>query len=435
MSSINPIDQFIHNELTPIPADEKPSFNSLRIIHQEINANAMTVPSTRGGGQHGHLALVVPPAEYALIPNTAAWVNPVHPGPAVIYPAAAPTAAQISAADRQYKVDLEDVKLYQATQAQLKKQIIAAVPDTYIKLLKDDRYGYANVTALDLLIHLDDTYGTVTADDLDQNLAKMNAEWSPTQPIEDLWNQIKDCQRYAQPQDPISDAAIIRSALANLEKSGVFTDALKDWRKRTLATQTWDNLLADFAAADKERQRHLTTATSGYANAAILAAATEALNKALATKATQQQQPPTMAYCWSHGLGSNPDHSSATCTNRQPGHNPKATVANMMGGCCIIENAPSTSAPNATTMTKTHPPPCRRIGLTGTRECEHQSALNAIKTKGCIKHTFFWSPDQASPSSGYRQHRQLPFHRIFSCTLRTSHQHTAHRHAHQGATT
>jgi hypothetical protein len=86
---------------------------------------------------------------------------------------------------------------------------------------------------------------------------------------------------------------------------------------------TWDNLTADFTRADKERNRHLTTKQTGFANKTVENTPVRELN--------------TMSYCWSHGLSHNTTHTSATCSFPQPGHQKEATVANMMGGCCIIK--------------------------------------------------------------------------------------------------
>ena len=100
--------------------------------------------------------------------------------------------------------------------SQLKKLLITAVPETFIKTKRDEFFGYANVTVLQLLDHLDATYGTVTAADLTKNTEAMEKEWSTTQPLEDLWNQITICQAFAKDHDPISERAAIRSACNNL---------------------------------------------------------------------------------------------------------------------------------------------------------------------------------------------------------------------------
>eukprot|EP00957_Ditylum_brightwellii_P050885 3858894-Ditylum_brightwellii.AAC.1 len=54
---------------------------SLLILINEVKANAMTVPTTLGGGACGHLGLVLAPVQYSSIPGTAVYVRPTHPGP------------------------------------------------------------------------------------------------------------------------------------------------------------------------------------------------------------------------------------------------------------------------------------------------------------------------------------------------------------------
>jgi hypothetical protein len=110
------------------------------------------------------------------------------------------------------------------------------------------------------------------------------------------------------------------AAVANLQKSGVFTDALRDWRKRTIATQTLANLKLDFNNADKERRRELSSKGAGYAGAVI---------------EEKPKAPPTIQgfyYCWTHGFSRNSKHDSNSCTKPAHNHNKKATLSNMMGG-------------------------------------------------------------------------------------------------------
>ena len=44
-------------------------------------------------------------------------------------------------------------------------------------------------------------------------------------------------------------------------------------------------------------------------------------------------QPRTIYYCWSCGFGTNPNHTSATCTRKREGHIATATKDNRQGGC------------------------------------------------------------------------------------------------------
>ncbi|CAB9524327.1 hypothetical protein SEMRO_1524_G279590.1 [Seminavis robusta] len=327
MTSFTAMDYFSHELLTPIPLEEKPSFPSLKIIHQELNANAMAVQSTLGGGQYGHLSLTISSTRFNALPDAAAFVIPVHP---VVQPAHAgnATAAQIAETNRLYKESIERFLIYKATGTALKKQLLQAIPDTFTNTLKNDLFGYTNVTVLQILDHLDTAYGSVDQADLKDNIKRMEAEWSPNQPIEELFNQIKAAQQFAADHDPITEKTALRAATTNFENSGTFTEALREWNNKAEADQTWTNLESHFKKADKARRRILTASEVGYANAAI--------SKVSANAKTSANAVP-MWYCWSHGLGPNMTHTSINCTKPVTGHRKEATVDNMMGGCYIIK--------------------------------------------------------------------------------------------------
>ena len=196
-------DQFPHPELTPLPTDtEKPNHASLKLLHKELNANAMAITSDLGSGRHGHLALTVSAATYLVLAD-AEFVPPEHPGPAPIH-AAAPTTAQITKTNRQFAADTLAFKVYASIESSLKKLLLIAVPSTYIDELSNDVLGYANTTTLDILTHLDTTYGTITSDNLDLNLKNLHQEWSTKQPMEDLWKQIRMCRLFADGIDPMN---------------------------------------------------------------------------------------------------------------------------------------------------------------------------------------------------------------------------------------
>jgi hypothetical protein len=321
--------QFPHQELTPLAITDKPTNASLRPLRKELNANAMSIPSVRGGGAHGHLSLTMPAAAYTALTG-AVFVTPVHPGPAPIHVLGA-TQAQITETNRQYSANLKEFSTYIAVEANLKKLLIQAVPNVFIDELNNELFGYANTTTLALLTHLTTTYGTITSDDLNSNLDDLSRTWTSTQPLEDLWKQIRHCRLFAEDHDPISEAMAVRSAVQNLENSGVFIDAIKDWRKRPEAEHTFALLKEHFNTADRERLRLLTSSSAGYLAQAL--AATEIVADPAPPK---PRKPMTLHYCWSHGLGPNPTHTSATCRRQITGHRTDSVLTNMLGGCNII---------------------------------------------------------------------------------------------------
>ena len=318
-----------HPSLTPLSTtDGKPNFASLKLLHKEINDNAMTTPCVRS--PHGHLALTISTASYTALTG-APFNTPVHPGDAPMHQPGA-TGPQITETNRLYISDLALFNVLSSVEASLKKQLLAAVPRTFIDELDHELYGFAGVSTLAILTHLDTTYGTITTDDLNQNLDALHRTWSTDQPIEDLWKQLRQCVLFAAPIDPISDLTAIRAAITNLEKSGVFSDAIKDWRKLDANAQTMAMLKDVFNKADCERLRSVTSRDAGFSGAAIT---TPGAGTAVTINHTNG-----LHYCWSHGLGRTALHTSANCRTKLQGHREDATVHNMMGGCNYIQRRP-----------------------------------------------------------------------------------------------
>ena len=80
--------------LTPITG--KPTNTTLQLLQRQLFTNARSVPSARGGGLHGHLAILLSDANYIACVGVA-FLVPAHPGPP---PVAVGTAAAVSVALR-----------------------------------------------------------------------------------------------------------------------------------------------------------------------------------------------------------------------------------------------------------------------------------------------------------------------------------------------
>lgn len=328
--SENVTNNFPHVVLTSLP-NERPTRLTLKLLQIEVNSNAVSVPSNRGNGALGHLAIVVSPATYMAASTNIPFLAPPHPGAAPnhnVQPATAPIIAEIN---RQFIADLAEYKTYYNTEAAIKQQIIAAVPGTFINEVRDDMLGFANISVLTILNHLHNTYGKLTTDDLDANMSTLHKDWSPTQPLEDLFEQVRKCREFALGTDPISEKTAVRAIIANLEKTGIFTDAIRDWRKLPTVEHTLPNLKVHFTEADRERQRLQTSTGAGYHSSAA------AITNKKPTPATQSNNTSNqMYYCWSHGYSPNNEHDSTNCKFPAPGHRVEATVCNMLGGCNFI---------------------------------------------------------------------------------------------------
>ena len=235
----------------PINSNSTPNANSIRTLKRELYANATSVPTSLGGGNHGHLGLITTAAEYAIITGAGvpAFIPPAQPVALILAGTAEVRAQQIET----YKGHKEAHKTFTAISTLLKKQIIEAVPSEYIASLADDLLGYTNVTAHVMLQTLTTNYGTITQDDLEDNYEKLSAPWDPNSPIETVFTLVTSCRQFATAGgDAISDATAMREVLKMLEKSGVLDTAVEDWRLQAGAGRTFVRLLPFFVTATKK---------------------------------------------------------------------------------------------------------------------------------------------------------------------------------------
>jgi hypothetical protein len=123
---------------------------SLALLHDEINANAISVQSTRGTGTFWHLALTVTAANYTA---GTVFAQPKHPGDNLVHPAMA-TATELTETNFCFLANSKAFERYCVTAAALKAQLIVAVPDTFINAVRIPGLGYATVLELQFLKHL-----------------------------------------------------------------------------------------------------------------------------------------------------------------------------------------------------------------------------------------------------------------------------------------
>jgi hypothetical protein len=272
-------------------------------------------------------------------------------------------------------------------QQALKKQIISVFEPMYLDILNDNTVGYANISARDMLDHLFETYGNITAVDLEINFEHMRRAWDPQQPVEYLFKQIQDCADYSEAGGVlVGHPQQINVGYIKIFTTGHFMSACCRWNKKHAIEKTWTHFKSHFAAAHRQHKQIQgeSAATAGYhsANAAVgqtedqiaeatigalsnLATATAAergvvaaLTQANARLAKQLEDnsnelgelkvllkkehtekrgqrsfnPSPSNYFWTHGYKVGSTHTSLTCKLPKQGHKSEATRADNMGG-------------------------------------------------------------------------------------------------------
>ncbi len=127
-----------------MPIDGKSTNTTLQLLQRQLFTNAHSMPSARGGGDHGHLALalVLSHVNY-LARGGVLFVVPVHPGPPL---KAADTAAVTAVPLCNNNDALANIMLYNSLCLALTAQILTAVNISFLCALEDPDFGFGDVT-------------------------------------------------------------------------------------------------------------------------------------------------------------------------------------------------------------------------------------------------------------------------------------------------
>jgi hypothetical protein len=127
---------------------------------------------------------------------------------------------KISAARHIWEEDVQTYRTCTSIQQALKKQIISVFEPIYLDILNGNMVGYANISARDMFNHLFETYGNITAVDLEINFENIRRAWDPQHPVESLLKQTQDYADYSEAGgrphwSPTTDQRLVRTHICN----------------------------------------------------------------------------------------------------------------------------------------------------------------------------------------------------------------------------
>jgi hypothetical protein len=281
---------FAHHDLTQIQGE--PTFSDLRLLTREVKANAMAVHSTLGGGAHGHLGLVLTPAQYATLSPTP-FVRPVFPATLVI--PAGTTAVAAANMERTYKEEIRLFREVMGVENALKQQLNKAVGSAFLDAIRDPITFVLQGTIADNLAFLVNTYGNVTPESLNDKFEEVSgAIYDPSRPIDTLFNSIVALAELAEAANvPYSEQQQITIVYNILNRSGRFTSDIKDWKRKPAAERTWINLKLHFRRAHDELRETSSETLQAMQQANIAQQVIEGISHLIPPQPTTENLAPT----------------------------------------------------------------------------------------------------------------------------------------------
>ena len=227
-----------------------PSYQTLTQLKKQLKANAQSVSCTLGNGAHGHLGLVLTPAEYAAV-STTPYEIPTFPGPFSL-----PRNVDGAEAMRRECAYFEKIRLFRQVQdvnQALIRQIIAAVDKNYLDELRDETTNRITKTIPEILCYLFDNFADVNAEDVckqEDTVSQYN--WNIAEPPMEFFKAITDLQKMATAANvPRSQPQLISIGIQIIQRTGDFEKALLEWYEKDPNSQTWLAFKRHFTTAHK----------------------------------------------------------------------------------------------------------------------------------------------------------------------------------------
>jgi hypothetical protein len=373
----------------------EPCYNDIRQLRTVIYENAASYNTPLGGGNHGHLGMVMPALNYANVSPTP-WVDPPEPAAVVVFDQVAPTAAQIAEAHRTHSLALKTRREFQNLDRALTRVLVDTIEPLYLKPFHGEYIGLLGKSTKQLLEALIASYGYILPQELEANYAQLSMPYDATQePLQILIERFEEARTFASDgQLPIAEGQMINSGIVALKNTGVLERFIDQWNDKPRADRsTWLQFKEHFQPRVLEYQKgrrgasapqfgmmmdhyhpHIITPSNSQdtsdsimqANSTAMANMAATQNELLKQLADMQEKFVTMnakaqhkndstpvrrggkpattympgnpgnkdpnGYCWTHGYNVAHGHTSANCKRRATGHQSTATRADNQGG-------------------------------------------------------------------------------------------------------
>ena len=236
-------------ELTKLQGE--PNAESLHKLRNELKANTQAVTSSLSNKAHGHLALVLDDTQYTHLTQQP-FVRPVHPGPLTIPQPTNNAMATVMKVEYEEAVHL--FRKVQGIEKALIQQIVQAIAAPYLSSIRDRTTNSLRGTVYKILTHLQDVYGGVSRQMLEDRGNELHSMVYNTQlPINIVFNAIKDYVNFADlANQTLTSSQMIAKAYVILHKTRRFKNDITAWNRLPAIGKTWESFKTHFRRATQE---------------------------------------------------------------------------------------------------------------------------------------------------------------------------------------
>ena len=237
----------------------QPTSHDLTNLEKEIISILANIPTTLGGGNHGHVGVIMDQVDYNTMTTGIDFVNPVIPG---IYPAGLALNAAAGTRAREEAIHKELIaqfETFEGVKLGTKDLILEAVDNEYLSEIEHDTLGFLNQTPRQMIEHLLTRGGALDFADTKDLLSERDGEWNVTENPQIYFNRVEKAIKGLIRNGINSDLNERRDiALFQLKATGEFDPAVREWEAKPAADKTWANIKtfisAEYAKENKQNK-------------------------------------------------------------------------------------------------------------------------------------------------------------------------------------
>lgn len=265
--------------------DGQPTDEDLNQLQKECINAAASISTTNGGGQHGHVGMIMDEADYIKISHNAErFVIPTNPGP---YPAT--VDQDIIVRERQvaeHKAEQAEFETYRGVENFLRKAIVKSVGHEWIAELESEELGFNHRTPKELLDHLRNNGGDLDHLDVTELIQKLHKDWDLVEAPATYFARGDKIERQLVKAGQAANPSLrLAFALTTFEASKEFDPDIRRWKDKDPADKTFPNFRIFMQKAFTDRNKHDKTTAKASGHGIANSATDEKMDKLDETEA------------------------------------------------------------------------------------------------------------------------------------------------------
>ena len=250
----------------------QPTEETISKLENEITEMCASVPTTNGGGRHGHAGMIVESTAYVAFSHNGDPFNvPTNPGP---YPATVSTDAATREKEvAEHKAEIAEFETYLGVESAARKKIVSAVDPEWLEAIRHPQMGFSHLSPKQLIDHIRTVSSDLDFTDVTNLMKQLTTPWDVNENVvtkfarDDRTEQLLTKTHIA----PMPELCLAL-ALDSFQATGEYEIALGDWDKKPTADKTFANfrpfILKEYAKKSKPNNTTAKSAGFGIANAA-----------------------------------------------------------------------------------------------------------------------------------------------------------------------